>query len=805
MLKNYFRIAVRNLLKQKLFTSINIAGLTIGISVCLLIVLFICYEFSYETMFSQADRIYRVLTIDAALGTNKQRVGITMPALGPALTDSFSEIEAALRVTSGQRKLVQYGDKPGVYAQRIKAADENFFDFFDYKFREGDPQKSLAEPFTIVLTSGLAEQLFGQEEAMGATLSIASGYEVTVTGILEDIPANAHLQFDALEPLSTFANLARQNQPPDAAQPIWLEQWQLVAMPTFMMIYPGADIEGLDERITQLIQEHQVGQNFSITLQPLLDVHLQSTDMIFDPVPNKGDIKNIYIFGAIAVLILIIAGVNYMNLSTARSVYRAREVGMRKVVGSLSSQLRIQFLGESLLTALIAMLLAIPLLELTLPWLNEISGTSIRIGAQELKVILITLGSLWLLVGALAGLYPAFVLSGYDPLIVLKGSFKSSTRGTLMRIILVVLQFTMSVGLIGMTIIIQQQMHFIQSKDMGYNREQVIVFDMNDAVLTQGTENFRSSLADFSGFSEVATGSNIPGRTFSRIGVIPEGSSQDDIWIMSSLSISPEYLAALDMKMARGRNFSREIDSDNTRYVLINETTARQLNWEEPLGKRFFLGDGDSLGVEVAGVIRDFHFIGLHQNIEPVVMFPLIDNPGRIVIARIQPGQISTALEFAGNKWREIYPQHPFVYSFLDEEFDRIYRQDLNTGKVVNIFSVLAIFVACLGLFGLASHSISQRIKEIGVRKVMGASAWNIVRILVLDAVKWVILANLIAWPLAWYAARSWLQGFAYRIELNPAAFLTAALISVTIALLTVIFQTWRAAGTNPADALKYE
>jgi putative ABC transport system permease protein len=805
MLKNYLKIALRNLRRQRGYSFINIIGLAIGMAACMLILVFIQTELSHENMHADADRIYRVLTIDKALGTHQQHVGITMPALGSAMPEAFPEVESTLRLTGGGETLLIYRDRPGVYADRVRSADPNFFEFFDFPLLQGDPATALAEPFTIVLTETLAERIFGDEDAFGKTLRTGSGNDLKVTGILQDLPDNTHLEFDALGSLLTLAALARANQPEGSTQPIWIELWRMIAMPTYAKFYDGVDLTGLDQRLTEFTWENEVSENFEITLQPLRDVHLHSTDIIFDPVQNKGDINNIYIFGAIALLILIIAAVNYMNLSTARSAERAREVGLRKVVGSLRSHLMLQFLGESLVITFIGLVIAIPLAEGALPWLNNVMGMNLSLDVFGNHLLLGFLLAMLLSVGIIAGLYPALVLTSFKPVTVLKGSFKSGRKGTWLRKVLVVFQFALSIALIGMTFMIQQQLHFIQHKDLGYDRQQVLLMDMNDQTLGEGIETLRDELSSHNAFSSIAAGGNIPGRTFGRTRVRPEGVSEEDIWIWSALTVSPEFLPTLGMNIAEGRNFSREMVTDTSGVVLINETAVRELGWENPLEKRLFFGADDSVGTQIIGIVKDFHFAGLHQNIEPVVIFPLGSFQGSLLAARIQSGDVPEAMKFAEQKWREIYPNHPFNYTFMDEEFNDLYRRDMNTGKLVNVFSAMAILIACLGLFGLASHATTQRTKEIGVRKVVGASTSMIIRLLVVDFVRWVALANLFAWPLTWYVATHWLENFAYRIDVDAIPFLAATVAALIIAIVTVLGQSWRAALLNPSDALRYE
>jgi len=805
MFKNYLKIALRNIVRQKGFSFINIAGLAIGMTCCLIILLFIQYEFSYEEMHPDRDNIYRVLTIDKAMGTNSQRVGITIPALGPAIPEAFPEVKDFMRATNGGQLLATYDENPAVYIQSLYSVDGNFFDFFGFILLEGDPETALSEPYTIVLTEEEKIRIFGDEDAMSKTIRTGNGYDLTVTGIMENAPANSHIQFTALQSFATRIAQAKQNQPPDAARPIWIESWQMIAMPTYIRLNDGFSSEGMDERLIEFCRENEVGENFDITLQALNDVHLKSTDIIFDgAIPNKGDFNNIYIFAAIAVLVLLIASVNYMNLSTAKSMQRAKEVGMRKVVGSVRSMLIKQFLGESLILTLLALLLAIPMLEMVLPWLNNLGGTEITLNLLSNPAIPLFMLVLLFVVGIVSGLYPAFVLSGFKPVTVLKGSFKSGKKGTTLRTVLVIFQFALSIALIGSTAVVQKQLSYMRNKDLGYNRKQVLLFDMQDNTMYENVELLQEELKKHTAFEKVATAGNVPGRTFGRTGVNPEGAVDDDIWIMSRVSLSADAIDALGMEIVEGENFLPEMTRDNF-DVIINETAVRQLGWDNPLEKRFFFGPDDPTGVAIRGIIKDFHFIEMQQNIEPVIIFPQTRGPGNIVVSRIATGQIESAMNHVKNVWKDVYPDHPLSYTFMDEEFNDIYQRDEVTGKIVNVFSGLAIFIACLGLLGLASFTITQRKKEIGIRKTMGASSLGIVRILTASFMKWVLIANLIAWPLIYFSMTKWLQNFAYCTELDIWIFIASSSIGIIIALLTISLQTFKAANANPVEALKYE
>lgn len=805
MLSNHFRVYWRHIRRQPVYAFINIFGLAVGMAACMLILLFLGRELSFEEMHDDAPRIARVLTIDSALGTNNQRVGITQPAIGGNIADAMPEIESALRLTYQNQVLLRRGSETPIFAENLRNADPNFFDFFDFPLLSGDPTTALQQPYSLVLTASLAESIFKGDDPMGEVLTDGNGVDYTITGVLSDLPDNTHLNLDALGSLETVRALAIANQPPGSQNPAWVDSWNMVGMPTYAKLVPGVSLTELDERGTQFIRDNGVPENFAITFQPLMDVHLGSTDVIMDPVQNKGDRSTVIVFAAIAALILLIAIVNYLNLSTARSTDRAREVGMRKVAGSTKNQLIGQFMSESVLTAFTGLVLAFVLARGALPFLNDLTGATLSMGGANLPMLLVLSLVMVIVVGVLAGLYPAFALSSFQPIAVLKGRFKTSQSGQRLRIGLVVFQFALSIALIGATGMVQKQLSFIQERDMGYDRDQALLFDMTDQSMGQSQQLFRERLEEHSAFSTVSQTGGVPGRTFGRTGLRPEGASDDDIWIWSAMQAAPATFPAFGIEIAEGRNFDAARPADEQGVVLINETAVDQLGWDNPLERRIYQGAQDSVGSQVIGVLKDFHFAGIHQNIEPLIVFPMASNPGPTVVARVLPGRIPDALAAAGSIWGEVYPDYPFEYSFLDEEFQQIYERDQTTGQMVNIFATLAILIACLGLFGLASYSTSQRIKEIGVRKVLGASAPSVVRLLVFDFAKWVLVANLFAWPLAWYVSNQWLEGFAYRVDVDPVLLIVASLVALAISVLTVLTQTLSAARMNPATALRYE
>ena len=812
MLKHYLVIALRNLWKSRLFSAINIAGLAIGMATCTLILLYVQHELSYDRFHPAAERLYRVLTIDKAIGVSSQFVGVTLPPLGPALAASFPEVESFCRVGSGQRQLLEVNPERHVYAENVVVADSNFFSVFGFKLLKGDPLTCLNEPFAQVLTVTLARRLFGNDDPMGRTLRTANGNTVTVTGLMADLPDNTALKCEAITSLATAAKLARQQQANVAAQlppgasppPIFLDNWNLIAMPLYVRLKDSASAAELNAKLTPFLRSKGVEANFEVTLQPIADLHLRSTRVVFDTTAGKGDISSVYTLAVVAVLVLLIASFNFMNLSTARAAGRAKEVGLRKVVGSSRRQLMTQFLGESVVLALIAMVLALSLVELLLPWLNGLAGKHLRLNLFTNPLLAAGLLGLVVLVGVLAGLYPALVLSRFRPVDVLKGSFQSGAKGRFLRRALVVTQFAMSIALIIGTLIVNRQLAYIHTKDLGYNRDQMLILDLNDLKLQQKADAFRTELAASPEILATSAAFNLPGRQLGRNGVRLEGEPESQIRIWSQLVVDWDFIPTMGMDIVKGRNFDRAFASDTINAVLINERAAREIGGTDPLGARLYNGPQDTVGSVVVGVVKDFHFASLRQEIEPLIVF-LVPNTPPTLTLRLRAGGIPAAMKFVEQTWKKVYPDHPFVYSFLDQEFEQLYKGDANFARLGSSFSILAIFIACLGLFGLASHTTEQRRKEIGVRKVLGASVASISSLLIMDFIRWVALANLVAWPLAFLAAQRWLGSFVYHASLSWVPFVAAGAGALLIAVITVLAQVIRAASANPIKALRYE
>jgi putative ABC transport system permease protein len=804
MLKHYIIIALRNLWKSKLFSLINIAGLAIGMAACTMILLYLQHELSFDRFHPAVDRTYRVLTIDKAIGVSSQYVGIAMPPLGPALASTLPEVETYCRISGERRVLMEVNQTHHIYADPVRDADSTFFDVFGFKLLKGDPHTALKEPFTAVITQGLAKRLYGSADPMGKTFKTANGFELTVTGLVEDPTECSHIHFESVFSMATTEQIARQQQPPNATTPIYLEVWNLIAMPTYVRLKAGASVEGFKAKLNPFIRSHNVDENFELTLQKVADVHLHSSNIVFDINSHKGDASTVYALSAVAVLILLIASVNFMNLSTARAASRAREVGMRKVVGSVRSQLVTQFLGESILLALIAMIFALSLVELFLPWLNNLSGYHIKLNIFGNGILAAGLLGLVLVVGVLAGSYPAVVLSSFQPIDVLKGSFQTSARGSLLRRVLVVVQFALSIALICGTLVVNSQLRYIHTKDLGYNRDQVLVLDLFSRPLQKSSQSLRSEIAASPHVAAVGASNAIPSRQLGRASIRLEGAPDTEKRIWSNMVVDYEFLSTLGIQLIKGRNFSRDFPSDTFNSVLINEAAAREIGAGDPLGKHLFFDTNDTTGGYVIGVVKDFHFASLRQKIEPLVVF-LSEQGNPTLSIRLKAGSIPAAMSYIEGVWKKINPEHPFLYNFLDDEFDRLYRQDTNFAKIGNAFSGLAIFIACLGLFGLASHTTEQRRKEIGVRKVLGASVFSVSRLLIFDFIRWVALANILAWPIAFVVSRRWLEGFVYHTDISWIPFVVAGGIALIIAVLTVLGHAVRAATANPVNALRYE
>ena len=791
MFKNYLKIAVRNLLKHKTYSFINLTGLAIGITCCVLMLLFIHEEFSYDRFHVNAERIYRVGN-EGRFGNEIWKGARTSHPLASALAAEFPEVQHAVRFYRLYQPLVQHGDKKFI-EPRFFYADSTVFAVFTFPLINGDPRTALAQPYSLVLTQEMAQKYFGADDPIGQTLAIAGAGDFQITGVLQNIPANSHLACDFL---ASYETLRVQNNPN-------FGEWNAIVTSTYILLsaqYQTADLEAKLPALVAKYQTQSQGATQRLFLDPLLDLHLRSS--FNSDLGTRGSMATIYLLAVIAAFILLIACINFMNLATARSLRRAREVGVRKVMGAQRLQLVRQFLGEAILLSFGAMLLAVPLVELLLPIFNQLVDKKLALDLSKNLSAAGVFAAIGLLVGVISGSYPAFALSAFQPAEVLKSQLQSRARGSRLRQTLVVVQFAISIIFIVSTMIVGAQLEFFRNKKLGFNKEQVVAFRIQDRSLGARYEAIKHELRQNANILSVAATSQLPGAGEGQYYYNLEG--REEAITLPTYFIDAEFIPTLGIELAAGRSFSANVATDATSAFMINETAARQFGWNDPLGK-MINWDNTKKGT-VIGVVKDFHTVSLREPIEPLVI-QIFPEPMYVsyIIARLAPHDIPATLAFIKEKWQAFDPQYPFKYSFLDEDFDRFYRAEERLAQIFRYSSALAILIACLGLLGLASFTAEQRTKEIGVRKVLGASVSQIIVLLSRDFAKLVGIAFMVATPLAYFAMNRWLQNFAYRTDIELQTFLRAGLLALIMACLTVSYQAAKAALANPVEALRYE
>ena len=810
MLKNYLKIAFRNLGKYKFISFINLFGLTVGLTCCLLITTYILNELSYDRYNKNAENIYRVTRdFNNEDGVVSLRLSTISPPFGYYLPTDFPEIQKMTRLLDNGIMPLRYKDKL-INEQNVFNADENLFDVFSIKVLKGNPKTALAGPFSVMLTPETAKKYFGDEDPINKVMRANNQFDVKVTGIYEAFPANSHMHPGMLVSFNTLKDSAVYGEKN-------LEtNWGNNSFFTYILLPPHYDTRNMLARFPSFIDKRMANQEYvgkraskytKLGLQKLTDIHLRShTD--YEAEPN-GDMKRVYIFSAIALFILLIACINYMNLSTARSTLRSREIGIRKVVGALRKELVFQFLSESVLLSWVAIILALGLLYVALPWLNKISGQQLSTSILMRWQILVPLFLTPFIVGVLSGIYPALFMSSFQPVKTLKGLFKVGGSSISFRRVLVVTQFAISIILIIATAIVFQQLHYMQKKSLGFDKEHIVVMPYNNS-LNDKYESFRTQLLANSNFKNLTRTSRIPtGRLLDDMGAytLSGDSMKATNTDIKFVSVDYDFVPTYGIQMAAGRNFSREYGTDTASFVL-NESAIKALGWKTPdaVGKDFKYGNRTG---HIIGVIKDFHFESMHQSIVPLVlvMFPPSFNFYNNVSIKFSGNNIPAALSHLESTWKRTVPEIPYQYTFLDENFDKLYKTEQRQGNIFTIFACIAIFIACLGLFGLSAFAISQRIKEIGIRKVLGANISTIVTLLSKDFLKLVFISAIIAFIVAGYAMNNWLKDFAYRIDLKSHwwVFAIAAIAALLIALATISFQAIRAAVANPVKSLRTE
>jgi len=795
MFKNYLKISFRNLWRAKGYSAINLAGLATGMACFILILLWVQDELSYDKFHENTNRLFRVVRLDR--DDPSQGVCRAGAPWGPALYNDFPEVENFVRFRGHGRTLMSSGDK-GFYESEGLYADSTIFEVFTFPLLKGNPKTALTRPNTMVINERMAEKYFGTEDPVGQSLVFNNQDEFEITGIMQNIPANSHIKFDYLIPFFMYQR--------------WdTSEWGVNNFYTYLLLAEGTATQ-LEAKIPEFLERHAGERTAAASinkLQPITDIHLHSN--LLRELEANGDIANVYIFSAIAIFILLIACINFMNLATARSANRAKEVGIRKVVGSQRLQLIKQFLGESIFLSIIGILLAVGLVELLIPNFNELSGKQLSLDFGNNVFLLTGLLFMALIVGFISGAYPAFFLSSFKPIAAIKGDVGSGKSSSILRKGLVILQFAISITLIVGTAVVYRQLNYMSSKKLGFDREQVLVIRMDNSEIKSKQELFKNELLRNPAISGVSATSNLLGGGDWGMPFSYEGSGDENRFSARVLVVDPNFVETLGMQIVDGRNFSYEFTTDISAAYILNESAVKQIGFDNPVGKYFGRptekneqGEWDYEKGSVVGVIKDFHFRSFHEEIQPMVLF-MIPEWFSYLSVRIRPENISTTIDFVEKKWHEFDPNRPFDYFFLDEIFDQMYRAEQRFGNTFVAFSVIAVVIACLGLFGLASFMAERRTKEIGIRKVLGASIINIVSQLSKDFTKWVIFANLIAWPVAFFVMTKWLQNFAYQVGMSLDTFLLAGVLALLIALLTVSFHAIKAAISNPVDALRHE
>lgn len=801
MFKNYLKIAIRNLWRQKTYSAINILGFAIGLSVCLVITFYVVDDLTYDRMHDQPENVYRLLTIDSSGSEGALSYAITAGPLVANLADNVPEIMAATRTTVFGLNLRR--GEPGSETEntdqeilnfRSLAADASFFQVFSFPIIAGNRENPLADPAGVYLTSETARTLYGDENPVGKVLNTVNNNNIDfyVAGILADVPSNSHLQFGAIVPLRIEIN------------PVWWDSWENLALIGYCRAQPGTDQQELQNKIRAYARSHGFAEVFDTRLQPLLDIHLGSNHLRYDYNNNRpNDRLQVLTLGIIALLVLIIASINFINLSSARAAKRAREVGMRKVIGGNRLQLLTQFLGESVLITLIAMFLALVIFELAIPQMNTFLNKDLSFNLMVNFHITLFIILLAILIGLLSGIYPALILAGFEPVSVLKGRFFGTSRGIILRRILVIGQFAVSIALLCSVLIILDQLQFLNRVDLGYSRDDVVILNRFDG---QTVQVMIDEIKNLQGVEQVGLSSNLPGGGLVRIEVRQEGIDTDAGSMYDRLFIDDGFIKTLEIEMAAGRNFNFELATDLEEAVIINETAVHHLGWADPLGKKIsmILEDETFDTRIIVGVIRDINYSTARRRVNPMVLVPANLNFFPVFI-KIRNDMVPPTIAEIEHVFQQHNPDAPFLPIYLDEFFNFQFAGDRNFATNMAVFSGLAILIACLGLLGLAAFAIQQRQKEIAVRKVLGSSMRSIVVLLTRDFTRWVLVANLIGWPLAYYGMNLWLQNFVYRTRMNFLIFLVAGIIAFLIAFLTVSFQTVKAAHTKPVEALKYE
>ncbi len=798
MFKSYLLIAFRNIQKYKLYSAINIVSFSLGLAISIILAFYVIDDLTFDTFDENSDDIYRVLTIDGSGGDDARTYSITAGPLLPAMHREIPEVIGATRLFTNGNIPVKAGedeitgpDDPDALNIQSLLADSTFFSVFDFEILAGDSLKALKEPGGVLLTAKYAALLFGKENPIGKKITTPVLENAHVSAIIEEPPVNSHIEFGIIIPLRVETN------------EFWFNRWENILLSGYVRLNKNADVQNVEEKIISLYREHTTTDIFTPKLQRFKDVHLGSADFLYDFMNRKkNDINIVYAVGIIGFMILSIAVINFVNLTSARASKRAREIGIRKVIGSNKSRLLFQFLGESVMLTVFTMVIAVLAVEFALPYLSGVLGKDLEINSLGSPLVLLAFALFALFAGILAGLYPALIMSSYKPTTVLKGSFSTSAAGVFVRRFLVVFQFTLTMTILTGIFIIYNQIEFLKNTDVGYNREQVVVISERNQRNNNVYMNLLSTNTNVISIGRTAL---TPDRLITRVEVIPEGYSEEESFMFQQFSIDGGFLSTLNIELIEGRGFSQEYPGDTLNSIIVNEAALRTAGWTSGVGKIIRQeGEGDTfVGRRIVGVVKDFHYQSVRNVVEPMMM--VYREYPRNLLIRLAGGNIETTINSLREAYAQAYPNAQFDYRFLDEIFNAQFENDELFANYITLLSALAIFISCIGLFGLVSYSIEQRYKEIAVRKILGSGERKIIQLLSGDSIKWILIAIPIAWVLSYYASGIWLEGFVFRLPFTVTPYIISAVLTLAIAFLTTLGQSVRASRMQPVDNLRNE
>ncbi|MEO9966626.1 MAG: ABC transporter permease [Reichenbachiella sp.] len=809
MLKNFYLTAIRNLLKHKSYFLINISGLAIGIASFIFISLYIINELSYDKFHSQSENTYRVHVHGQMMG-QAMDMAVTATPMAQALISEFPDVSKVTRIKESGAWFIGRGNKK-FNEDGVLFADSSFFDVFDFKLLSGNRETALVKPRSVVLTASYAKKYFGDEDPLGQKLTVEQDtIFYTVTGVMEDVPDHSHIQFDMMGSMSTYRHWLNNNQ--------WVSHNHY----TYVVLNENANVQEFEEKLQGLVYKYvgpqveqflgttmdaweSAGNSFGYYLMPLEDIYLHSS--VDEEMEANSDISYIYIYSLIAIILLFIAIINFVNLATAQSSSRAKEVGIRKVVGSSKKRLVTQFIFESIVVSSIATILASLLVFFLTPYFIELIGKEIAYSLTSSMWSVAILAGLAIVIGVMAGFYPSFVLAAFQPVHVLKGTMSAGAKSGWMRNLLVVIQFTAAIIIIIGTIVVYNQIDFMLNKNLGFDKEQIVVIRRSD-VLRKNLETFKNNLLKNPNIKEVANAMSLPGKDRYNNNAHMTEENPDSPYLLYENRVSFGYAELMNLELVQGRFFSKDYPSDSS-AVVINESAVRTIGYVDPLGKKFLDPNSDgtsSRPMTIIGVVKDYHIESLHKRIEPVMLRLMPGNwEGYVTVKLSNTHNVRETLQYIEKTWFDHSYNKPFQYFFFDDDYAKLYNSESTTAQVFVVFAGLSIFIACLGLIGLVTYTAAIRKKEIGIRKVLGASTGTLIKLLSNEIVKLIVISTLIAWPLAYFATDYWLQNFADRLAISPWIYITSTFVVVFIGSLAISFQTIKASMSNPVDSLRQE